>query len=139
MTESVAKPGAVLPRSMLEMVSNDLSIASANAACVMPCCCRTAFKDKRRNDNSRPGFTWEEFMHLKSVSEARVREYEFSQDDPTGKNQKTYQDRLHLLGRNVGTSSKMIDAYYSKIRPTDEIAQLIPDWSKKRLLQYKSR
>jgi hypothetical protein len=78
-------------------------------------------------------------MHLKSVSEARVREYEFSQDDPTGKNQKTYQDRLHLLGRNVGTSSKMIDAYYSKIRPTDEIAQLIPDWSKKRLLQYKSR
>lgn len=41
----------------------------------------------------------------------------------------------HLFGRNVGTSSKMIDVYYSKIRPTDEIAQLIPDWSKKRLLQ----
>jgi len=45
----------------------------------------------------------------------------------------------HLLGRNVGTSSKMIDAYYSKIRPTDEIAQLIPDWSKKRLLQYRRK
>ena len=237
-------------------------------------------KDNRRKDNSRPGFTWEEFIHLKSVSEDRVREYEFSQDDPTGKNQKTYQDRLrlhcfcmiaaftgmrptelfnlswgdiearkihaengelcdvtvmqvrgkgkeremaampetltfinllkslfyvatgrmpedsdpvffnhegkrirsfkiglaklliaadlrearngklrdsfsfrhfyitqqiregvghHLLGRNVGTSSKMIDAYYSKIRPTDEIAQLIPDWSKKRLLHYRRK
>ena len=45
----------------------------------------------------------------------------------------------HLLGRNVGTSSKMIDAYYSKIRPIDEIAQLIPDWSKKRLLQYRRK
>jgi len=33
----------------------------------------------------------------------------------------------------------MIDAYYSKIRPTDEIAQLIPDWSKKRLLQYRRK
>lgn len=237
-------------------------------------------KDKRRKDNARPGFTWEEFLHLKSVSEARVRQYEFSDDDPSGKNQKTYQDRLrlhcfcmiaaftgmrptellnlswgdietrkiqvengefsdvtviqargkgkerelaampetltffnllkslfyvatgempqdddpvffthegkrirsfksglakllvaadlrvarngkirdsfsfrhfyitqqiregvghHLLGRNVGTSSKMIDAYYSKIRPTDEIAQLIPDWSKKRLLQYRRK
>ncbi|WP_157946932.1 tyrosine-type recombinase/integrase [Thalassobius sp. I31.1] len=237
-------------------------------------------KDKRRKDNSRPGFTMEEFMHLKSVSEQRVRAYEFTDADPSGKNQKTYQDRLrlhcfcmiaaftgmrptellnlswgdiearkiqvengefcdvtviqargkgkerelaampetltffnllkslfyvandqmpgdddpvffnhegkrissfkiglaklliaadlrvarngklrdsfsfrhfyitqqiregvghHLLGRNVGTSSKMIDAYYSKIRPTDEIAQLIPDWNKQRLMQYRRK
>lgn len=237
-------------------------------------------KDKRRKDNSRPGFTMEQFLHLKSVSEARVREYEFTDADPSGKNQKVYQDRLrlhcfcmiaaftgmrvtellnlswgdiearkiqvengefcevmviqargkgkerelaampetltffnllkslfyvaigempgdndpvffthdgkrirsfksglaklltaadlrvarngklrdsfsfrhfyitqqiregvghHLLGRNVGTSSKMIDAYYSKIRPTDEIAQLIPDWTKKRLLDYRKK
>ena len=45
----------------------------------------------------------------------------------------------HLLSKNVGTSSKMIDAYYSKIRPTDEIAQLIPDWSKRRLLDYRRK
>ncbi len=40
---------------------------------------------------------------------------------------------LHILGRNVGTSSKMIDAYYSKVRPTEEIAQLTPDWGKNRM------
>lgn len=45
----------------------------------------------------------------------------------------------HLLGRNVGTSSKMIDAYYSKIRPTEEIHQLIPDWNKQRLLDFKRK
>ena len=28
-------------------------------------------KDKRRKDNSRPGFTMDEFMHLKSVSEQK--------------------------------------------------------------------
>jgi hypothetical protein len=31
----------------------------------------------------------------------------------------------------------MIDAYSSKIRPTDEIAQLIPDWTKKRMMDYR--
>ncbi|MGC1495418.1 MAG: tyrosine-type recombinase/integrase [Sulfitobacter sp.] len=237
-------------------------------------------RDTRRKDSSRPGFTMEEFLHLKSVSEQRVREYEFTDADPSGKNQKVYQDRLrlhcfcmiagftgmrptelfnlswgdiearkiqvdngefcdvtviqargkgkerelaampetltffnllrslfyvandempgdddpvffnhegkrirsfksglaklliaadlrvarngklrdsfsfrhfyitqqiregvghHLLGRNVGTSSKMIDAYYSKIRPTDEIAQLIPDWTKQRMMDYRRR
>ena len=53
-------------------------------------------KDQRRKDTARPGFTWEEFLHLKSVSEARVREFEISDADPDGKNQKTYQDRLRL-------------------------------------------
>ena len=237
-------------------------------------------KSKRRTNNSRPGLTMEEFLRLKSVSEQRVREFELSDGDTSGKNQRVYQDRLrlhcfcmiacftgmrptelfnlswgdlevrkiqmengefsevtviqargkgkerelaampetltffnllkslfyvatnhvpqdndpvffnhqgqrirsfkkglaelleaadlrtardgrtrdsfsfrhfyitqqiregvghHLLGRNVGTSSKMIDAYYSKIRPTEEIAQLIPDWSKQRLLQYRRK
>ena len=45
----------------------------------------------------------------------------------------------HLFGRNVGTSSKMIDAYYSKIRRTDEIAQLIPDWTKQRMMDYRRK
>jgi integrase len=40
----------------------------------------------------------------------------------------------HLLSRNVGTSTKMIDAYYSKVRPTDEARQLIPDWMRRRPL-----
>jgi integrase len=237
-------------------------------------------KSLRRTNNSRPGFTMEEFLHLKKVSEQRVQEFEWSKEDPSGKNQRVYQDRLrlhcfcmiagftgmrptelfnlswgdlearkiqvengefceviviqargkgkdrelaampetltffnllrslfvlaanrrpegddpvffnhkgqrirsfkkglaelleaadlrtardgrirdsfsfrhfyitqqiregvghHLLSKNVGTSSKMIDAYYSKIRPTDEIAQLIPDWSKQRLLTYRRR
>jgi len=45
----------------------------------------------------------------------------------------------HLLGRTVGTSSKMIDAYYSKIRPTDEIDPLIPDWTKRRMMDYRRK
>lgn len=234
-------------------------------------------KSLRRTNNSRPGFTMEEFLHLKKVSEDRVREFEWTKEDPTGKNQRVYQDRLrlhcfcmiagftgmrvtelfnlswgdlearkiqvengefceviviqargkgkdrelaampetltffnllrslfymatgrmpadndpvffnhqgerirsfkkglaelleaadlrtarngrtrdsfsfrhfyitqqiregvghHLLSKNVGTSSKMIDAYYSKIRPTDEIAQLIPDWSNHRPYRF---
>ena len=238
----------------------------------------TVPKSLRRKPKSRPGFTMEEFLQLKKVSEQRVREFEFSEIDPSGKNQRVYQDRLrlhcfcmiagftgmrptelfnlswgdldvrkiqmengalsdvtviqargkgkerelaampetltffnllrslfyvatgrlpedvdpvffnhqgkrirsfkkglaellrtaglrtsrdgrtrdsfsfrhfyitqqiregvghHLLGRNVGTSSKMIDAYYSKIRPTEEIAQLIPDWSKRRPFEYR--
>ncbi len=69
-------------------------------------------KDKRRKDNTRPGFTWEEFLHLKSVSEARVREFEFSEDDPSGKNQKTYQDRLRL-------HCFCMIAAFTGMRPTD--------------------
>jgi len=39
----------------------------------------------------------------------------------------------HMLARNGGTSTKMIDTYYSKIRPTDEAEKLTPDWFKHRL------
>lgn len=240
----------------------------------------TVPKNHRRTNKSRPGFTMEEFLHLREVSEQRVREFELSNGETSGKNQRVYQDRLrlhcfcmiagftgmrptelfnlswgdlevrkiqmengefsdvtviqargkgkerelaampetltffnllrslfyvatngmpedddpvffnhqgqrirsfkkglaelleaaglrttrdgrtrdsfsfrhfyitqqiregvghHLLGRNVGTSSKMIDAYYSKIRPTDEIAQLIPDWTKQRIVDYRRK
>ena len=40
----------------------------------------------------------------------------------------------HMLARNAGTSTKMIDGFYSKIRATDEVAKLTPDWFKHRLL-----
>src|SRR5690606_3615161 len=39
----------------------------------------------------------------------------------------------HMLARNAGTSTKMIDTFYSKIRATDEAAKLTPDWFKHRL------
>lgn len=39
----------------------------------------------------------------------------------------------HVLAQNAGTSTKMIDAFYSKIRPTEEIAKLTPDWLGRRL------
>ena len=38
----------------------------------------------------------EEFLHLKRVSEERVREFEWRKDDPSGKNQRVYQDRMRL-------------------------------------------
>lgn len=238
----------------------------------------TVPKSYRRTNNSRPGFTMDEFLHLRKVSEQRVREFELTKTDNSGKNQRVYQDRLrlhcfcmvagftgmrptelfnlswgdlvarkvqvengqfcdvtviqargkgkdrelaampetltffnllrslfyvatgempkgddpvffnhqgkrirsfkkgmaellkdaglrtardgrtrdsfsfrhfyitqqiregvghHLLGRNVGTSSKMIDAYCSKIRPTEEIVKLIPDWTKQRMMDYR--
>jgi hypothetical protein len=53
-------------------------------------------KDHRRLNRSRPGFTMEEFLHFKQVSEQRVREYEINDGDNSGKNQKVYQDRLLL-------------------------------------------
>jgi integrase len=34
----------------------------------------------------------------------------------------------HLLAINAGTSTKMIDAFYSKVRPTEEAKKLAPDW-----------
>jgi hypothetical protein len=50
----------------------------------------------RRTNRSRPGFTMEEFLRLKSVSEERVREFEWTKEDPSAKNQRVYQDRLRL-------------------------------------------
>lgn len=234
-------------------------------------------KSNKRGTKSRPGFTLVEFLHLMEVSEARVKQFELGGDDPSGKNQRVYSDRMklhcfcmiagftgmrptelfnlswgdldkrsvklekglshdvvviqargkgkerelaampetlkffdilqnlfilttgqsptdidpvffnhqgervrsfkkglaelliaadlrqsrdgrlrdsfsfrhfyitqqiregvghHILSRNTGTSTKMIDAYYSKIRPTDEIGQLIPDWLKRRPFKY---
>jgi integrase len=40
----------------------------------------------------------------------------------------------HILGRNTGTSIKMLDEVYSHVQPTDQIKQLIPDWLKRRPL-----
>jgi integrase len=40
----------------------------------------------------------------------------------------------HMLARNAGTSTKMIDNFYSKVRATEEIAKLTPDWFGRRLL-----
>lgn len=37
----------------------------------------------------------------------------------------------HVLGRNTGTSVKMIDEVYSHAQATDEIKGLIPDWMKR--------
>lgn len=34
----------------------------------------------------------------------------------------------HVLARNAGTSTQMIDQYYSKIVATDEVSKLTPDW-----------
>ncbi len=51
--------------------------------------------------------------------------------------QQIRESRGYLLGSNVGTSSEVIDAYCCKIRPTNEIARLIPDWSKKHLSRRK--
>lgn len=45
----------------------------------------------------------------------------------------------HLLSRNEGTSAKMIDAYYSKVRPTDEARQLMPDWMRLRPLDVQKK
>ncbi|MEE2950834.1 MAG: site-specific integrase [Pseudomonadota bacterium] len=63
-------------------------------------------KDKSRVDRSRPGFTLEEFAHLKKVSEERVAEYaqnsnwqpgkRYKRDDERGRNQRTYLDRVKL-------------------------------------------
>ena len=41
----------------------------------------------------------------------------------------------HILGRNTGTSIKMLDEVYSHVQPTDQIKQLIPDWLKRRPLR----
>lgn len=38
-----------------------------------------------------------------------------------------------LIIRNVGTSEAMVNKHYNKIRATDEIAKLTPDWQKRRL------
>ena len=38
----------------------------------------------------------EEFLHLRGVSEQRIRQFEHSTGDTSGKNQKIYQDRLRL-------------------------------------------
>jgi integrase len=40
----------------------------------------------------------------------------------------------HMLARNAGTSTKMIDNFYSKVRATEEITKLTPDWFGHRLL-----
>ena len=39
----------------------------------------------------------------------------------------------HLLAINAGTSTKMIDAFYSKVRATEEAKKLAPDWLGQRL------
>lgn len=36
----------------------------------------------------------------------------------------------HNLGRNTGTSIKMLDEVYSHVQPTDQIKELIPNWMK---------
>lgn len=41
----------------------------------------------------------------------------------------------HVLARNAGTSTQMIDQYYSKIRPTEEVKKLTPDWFGHRLFK----
>ncbi|WP_156419402.1 site-specific integrase [Aureimonas sp. AU12] len=63
-------------------------------------------KDTTRRDRSRPGFTLEEFAHLKKVSELRVAEFEqnpnyqpgkrIKEDDERGRNQRIYLDRIKL-------------------------------------------
>ncbi|MHA6691639.1 tyrosine-type recombinase/integrase [Devosia sp. A449] len=40
----------------------------------------------------------------------------------------------HLLAINAGTSTKMIDTFYSKVRPTEEASKLAPDWHGHRLI-----
>ncbi|MEF2554440.1 hypothetical protein VQ042_24540 [Aurantimonas sp. A2-1-M11] len=41
---------------------------------------------------------------------------------------------VHMLARNAGTSTQMIDRFYSKLVPTSSISTLTPDWLKHRPL-----
>lgn len=44
-----------------------------------------------------------------------------------------------LIIRNVGTSEAMVNKHYNKIRPTEEIAKLTPDWHKRRMKSIKPK